>query len=459
MSDLIDLIGVLGGIDEYLVERPELVPEVSELLRPYQYGALGWFGEFREWVDERAELQGLESPEIPGLDESLERLGGSEGVDGDEIAPDLGLRLLALTVLGRTMNDYGPDGDHAGLVVDALAVAGIAGDDSDPARLFSLLIDSDRFPDERSWEHMLSTARDEGLLDAAAVQPLRCRGKVVEVTLAGKPHPATAVTTQLVDRHLSYDDATAFLDPGEWPNCCPAWCAMTRAKDVGDGVERYEEKIGIRCPDALLTTCLAFKRVASSDNRTAVLAYRLSAPPNPNDCGSDGEVLVDEGSIEVRDRHPLPGIAVTTTKRVLFKSVPPGPLAMFSCVLGYADLGDLLVYECARLHPHKPKALKPKRFTAPPTAPTAGSGGGSGDVFADAAVAARKCVADAATGYRESMKKIAAGEYTSEDAMSDMARMWKRGAADVATAVELGVRASGMTRSDDASDRTSGAGS
>jgi len=183
---------------------------------------------------------------------------------------------------------------------------------------------------------------------------------------------------------------------------------------------------------------------------------RLSSPPNPNDCGSDGEVLVDEGSIEVRDLHPQPGIEVTTTKRVLFRHVPPGPLSMFSCVLGYADLGDLLVYECARRHPHTAKPLKSKRFADPPVAPP---GAGSDDPFVEAAAAARKCVAECATGYRTSMKKMATGDYTSEDAMSDMAGMWKRAAADVATAVELGVRASGMTRADDASDRTSGAAS
>jgi hypothetical protein len=168
-------------------------------------------------------------------------------------------------------------------------------------------------------------------------------------------------------------------------------------------------------------------------------------------------VLVDEGSIEVRDRHPLAGIEVTTTKRVLFKHVLPGPLAMFTCVLGYADLGDLLVYECARRHgaggPGKgKKAKKAKRFQDPPTAPGPGSSATPDDVFGDAATAARKCVAEAAAGYRRSTEKMSKGTYTYEDAASDMARMWKRGASDLATAVELGVRAAGMTPPDERSD-------
>ena len=49
------------------------------------------------------------------------------------------------------------------------------------------------------------------------------------------------------------------------------------------------------------------------------------------------------------------------------------------------------------------------------------------------------------------------GEYTSEDAVSDMAKMWKRAAAGVATAVELTVRAAGMTGSDDPPDPGPGA--
>src|SRR3954462_2576990 len=109
MSDLIDLIGVLGGIDDYLVERPELVPEVSDLLCPYQYGALGWVSEFRDWMGARPRDEVGVVPEIPRLDQALEQLAVSEGED-EVIEPDLGLRLLALTVLGRTMHRYGPEG-------------------------------------------------------------------------------------------------------------------------------------------------------------------------------------------------------------------------------------------------------------------------------------------------------------------------------------------------------------
>jgi hypothetical protein len=455
MSDLIDLIGVLGALDDHLVERPELVPEVSELLCPYQYGALGWFREFREWVASRPRDEFDVVPEIPRLDRALDQLAITD--DDDEPEPDLGLRLLALTVLARTMDRYGPEGDDAERVVAALSCAGLAEGDSDRGEaLLRLLADSDRYPDASTWETMLDDALERGLIAPSAVQPLRCRGKVVDIDvgLTGAPHAATAITTRLVDTNMSFAEATAFLDPAEWPNCCPAWCDMKRAADIGDGTERYQELIGIACPDVLLTTCLGFRRVSSSDNRTAVLAYKLS-PPNASDCRSDGEVLVDEGSIEVRDLHPNPGIEVTTTKRVLFKSVAPGPLAMFSCVLGYGDLGDLLVYECARRHPGKKKPKKAKQFPHPPTAP----GSGSDDVFGDAAAAARRCVAECVAGYRASMKKLAAGEYTSEDAMADMAGMWKRAAADVATAVELGVRAAAMTRSDDPSDPAPGASS
>jgi hypothetical protein len=457
MSDLIDLIGVLGGIDEHLVEHPELVPEVSELLCPYQYGALGWFREFKTWVADRPELR--EDPaEIPGIDESLARL--AIGDDDEGIEPDLGLRLLALTVLGRTMHRYGPDGADAELVVAALTCAGLSDGDADRAdALLRLLTDTSEYPGASAWDRMLGVAYARNLISASALQPLRCRGTVVEVDVAGAPHPATAVTTDLTDSTMTFAEATAFLDPGEWPRCCPAWCAMKRIGDPVNGVTHYEEKIGISCPDlVLLSTCLKFRRVSSQDNRTAVLAYRLSPPPNPRDCGSDGEVLVDEGSIEVRDLHPDPGIRVTTTKRVLFRSVPPGPLAMFSCVLGYGDLGDLLVYECARRHPDKKKPKKAKKFPAPPKGGS-GPGSGSDDPFGDAAAAARKCVAECATSYRASMKKLAKGEYTSEDAVADMAGMWKRAAADMATAVDLGVRAAGMTRPEDPSGGAKGAGS
>ena len=183
-----------------------------------------------------------------------------------------------------------------------------------------------------------------------------------------------------------------------------------------------------------------------------VAVYRLSPPTTP-DCPGDGEVLVDEGSIEVHDRAPLPGVSVTTTKRVLFKTIPPDPLTMFSCLFGYGDMGQLLVYEAARRHragagPKPGKGKKtPKKVTGlhPPTGKGA-PGHDCDTLIHDTATIAKDCVEDARACDRKSYVKIVSGVYTSKDAAADAATVMKRFARDWATIVDLLLRGAGVVR-------------
>ncbi|MGZ6968390.1 MAG: hypothetical protein ACXVKN_11695 [Acidimicrobiia bacterium] len=444
MSELSDLVGVLGAIDDYVVEHPELIPEVAQLLRPYRYGAAGWFPVFREWVASRPDLDDESHVEIPTLDDGLR---GLSELDEDSEHQDVGLRLLTIAVLGRANGDYAPDGANVDLTLGALSIPGLAAGDTGRAeKLLQLLTDSARFPTAQQWDTMMQLAVEERLIEPDSAQPLRCRGEIVEVDLAGHPHPASAITTRLIADDLAFDDATGFLDPSQWPKCCPAWCAMNPANPAPDGSERYEEIIGLACPQPLLTTCLEFKKVTATTPRMALVGYVLSPPSTP-DCLSDGEVLVDEGSIEVRDRAPDPGVSVTTTKRVLFKSVPPGPLAMFSCIFGYADMGDLLLYRCARRHPEKgkpKKGKKPKKYKGQP--PPTGDASDCAEIIHDLATLAKDCVTDGAASYKKNYEKAVAGKYTTNDAAADVATVLKRTTHDVAKAIDLGNRAVAATR-------------
>jgi hypothetical protein len=241
---------------------------------------------------------------------------------------------------------------------------------------------------------------------------------------------------------------------------------MSPANPGPDGSHRYVETISVDCPLQVLTTCLGFKTVTTP--LVNVAAYRLS--PTSPDCPGDGEVLVDEGSIEVHDRTPSPGVSVTTTKRVLFKSIPPDPLTMFSCLFGYGDMGQLLVYEAARLHRAGgggggtgsggggtgggagsgiigEKAPKKLSGDQPPT----GKGEPGHDcntLIHDVAAVAKGCVDDMRARYRKSYGKIVDGTYTSDDAAADAASVLKRTARDLATAVDLGLRGAGIVRRD-----------
>jgi hypothetical protein len=142
-------------------------------------------------------------------------------------------------------------------------------------------------------------------------------------------------------------------------------------------------------------------------------------------------------------------VSVRTTKRVLFKSLPSGPLSMFSCISGYGDVGQLLIYQCARNHATG-KAGKAKKATKGAKTkkkfkgdrPPKGVGGTDSDqVINEVATLAKDCVTDSAASYRASLEKVTAGTYTTNDAASDVASVWRRTAHDLAKAVDVGCRA------------------
>ncbi len=463
MSELSDLVGVLGAIDDHVVGHPDLIEQVSQLLCPYRYGAAGWFPIFQRWVAERPTPDDSAHLDIPGLDDALGSLSVHDELETEPQDP--GLRLVTLAVLGRVMDAYGPGGSSSHLTRNALTVPSLANGDGEKAELLlQLLTDTKRFADSNAWDDMMQQAESQGLIQKAAVLPLRCRGEVVQVNLTGHAQPATAIQTKLLAPDLTFNDATAFLDPAQWPHCCSSWCRMKRGNDAADGTQRYEEVIGIACPTPLLTTCLGFKKVAAP--KVAVVAYHLSPPTTP-DCPGDGEVLVDEGSIEVRDLAPH-GVSVTTTKRVLFQSVPPGALAMFSCIFGYSDMGDLLVYNCARRKGATPAPVKkatkkaakgPKAAKAPKSVKTPKppkfegdkppSGAGkheSTEVITDLAKLAKDCVTDSSASLRANIDKAVTGKYSTQHAASDLATVLRRTARDIAKAIDVGARGTAIAK-------------
>jgi hypothetical protein len=141
---------------------------------------------------------------------------------------------------------------------------------------------------------------------------------------------------------------------------------------------------------------------------------------------------------------------VTTTKRVLFKRVQPGPLAMFSCVFGYGDMGQLMVYGCARRHANTgaktgakttkkgPKAPKAKKFkgTEPPT----GSNDPRSEIIGEISTMAKDCVSERADRFRTNVEAAATGTYSSDDAAADLSDMVQRASADFVKAIDLGRR-------------------
>lgn len=435
MSELVDLVGILGAVDDEVVERPELLPIVAALLCPYRSdAAVGWFQPFREWWATLPGEHDRRPTEIPTLDAAVTDL----TIQIEPQRRDLARRLLAVAVLSRVFPDYGPDGSERRKSVGVLAVPGLAGTSPEPAaQLLELLANVEVFPDLSVWDQVLADAVTHGFLSADALQPPPCQGDIVEVEVAGHDLVATAIKTHFCTHNLTFERASGFLDPARWPECLSFWCHMDPLP--GDPpLVRFLETVGLDCDNGpLIRTGIDFRTVTLPDR--TVVGYRMS--DDQPACGGDGHVLIDEGSLEVCRDPDGGGVCVTTTKRVLFdqQHLPLNPyqLGMLSCALGYADVGAQLVYNCAQ--PHAPTSpLQPRRRDVP--GPAHDEPDECTKYIDDVATAAKDCVTEWSRVYRGCYCKATSGRYASDDITDDFVGMYRRTAGEALRAIELGLR-------------------
>ena len=84
------------------------------------------------------------------------------------------------------------------------------------------------------WAAMLPEAKQRGFISeslALQVEP-PCQAGFVE--LAGGPGPVASLKTEIVAA-LTFDQATAFLDPARWPGCTDLWCSMEPSRAARRG--------------------------------------------------------------------------------------------------------------------------------------------------------------------------------------------------------------------------------
>ena len=357
MSELEALIGVLGGIDEIVVESPDLASRVAPILTPYRHGATGWYSEFVGW----ATGLGTSPERFPDLDHALDAL--SDVIPAGWTAQR---RLFAIAALSRVISESPFSSEVAALARRALAVPGLAGEgDASPtskaAELLRLLGDESVLPDVDAWSSMLKVAVSRGLIEPATASQLVCDPGCCSqiIFIAGNDRPVLTVETECcapVSR-MRRPEAERFLEPGRW-TCMPLWCEMAPLPPGPNGTMRFLEVISLACGDPgslTLRTCLEFLERGLPDDKASqgrMLEYRRI---DDDSCG-DSQITIDEGSIEVREFGNR--VCIRTTKRVQFRRLfDAGPLSMIVCALGYGQLGEQLVQDCAHVVPPPPPQL------------------------------------------------------------------------------------------------------
>jgi hypothetical protein len=135
---------------------------------------------------------------------------------------------------------------------------------------------------------------------------------------------------------------------------------------------------------------------------------------------------------------------------------------MFSCIFGYSDMGDLLVYNCAHRKAAAPapvkkagaKAAKAPKAAKSPKAPkfegdeppTGAGKHESTEVITDLAKLAKECVTDSSASLRANIGKAVNGKYSTQHAASDLATVLRRTARDIAKAIDVGARGTAFAK-------------
>ena len=172
---------------------------------------------------------------------------------------------------------------------------------------------------------------------------------------SANPYPAVAVSTTHRFTDLPFDHAMTILDPCNWCRVSRMFRAMVPLSDSAPPRSSYLEVFSLDRSYAVerltFRTCLDFLTTPTPSG--GVLEYRLSddqrADPDPAKWG-DGEVTVDEGSIEV---HQAGGsLEMRITKRVQFRRLVGMPgfvaslIAESFSVLGFSTVVEGFVQEC-----------------------------------------------------------------------------------------------------------------
>ena len=428
MASVQSILVLFGEVDRLVVEDPDRREAVTAVLGAYEDPTTpGWYARFTEWLADPG-IQPRPAV-LPDVEEALSALAGDPPTGRAQAR-----LLLALAALGRADPERVADPERRAEMASAVLPLvpeepppdqEIVDRDSRADGLVQLLANSGDyagvFPDLAAWEAMLIEARRRGFVTASLAQQVEppCQAGFVE--LPGGTGPVASLTTQFVTTTLNFEKATRFLDPARWPGCIDLWCHMDLLS--GGPPRRYLEVIGLDCGNPLgweLRTCLEFEDRTLPGIPVATTDYRLAA----DQTGADRLVEVDEGSITVIDETTQ--VRIVTVKRLRFRGLAlQRGMAALMCALGYAAVGEEMVYSCALMGamstPWDPGSAK-----------TPAPGGLVGALVGEVVDLTVACVNENAEAMKASTAAAARGEYTLEHLTRDATRMWLRPLQDMA---------------------------
>ena len=435
MSELEDLVAVFGRIDDAVVQDPDLLPKVAEMLPQYRHpGVSGWYQALQDWQRERglhlvADRDfGRALTNLPGYAARVDFVPARGKREAWATRDWLnGRRMLATATIGRIQGYLGSDGVDLHDVV-----SGIADDIMGPEKLHDHLRKAAVYPKIEAWPMMmadigtLNLVKDE-FKNSGSIPPVASDPGSFRVV----PSPSgesVALRTHFHAVDLTLAKAMKCLKPADWTRYKPPWCAMKPFVVPGlpPGTDRYEEEISADCTTGNgLKTILNFQLRPLPDGG-GILQYRI-----PEDL-LDQDVSIDEGSLEVRPAAPgEDGIHFVTTKRIQFKAlrgmpeIPAAVLGFWVWVLGWNAQAELFLYSLARDTP--PPSLVPtgQGATDPqgPVLPQDWKNNGVTTLLDLGFAQLHTCLRGCVVPVRSSMERAASGNYGITDYLSDLTKL------------------------------------
>jgi hypothetical protein len=433
VSEIGDLIAILGGVDRVLGDAQDRRREdVEALVPPYRRSdAFRWYDAF---------LEANENPPMPDLEEAMGNLARPT-----RFPSMLPRRLLAVALAARVFPEFAPGGGNEDVSLRALTIPGITPGDPLPtpplheppdhpgldgprARLahdlLEILTNRDELPDVEHW-HEFVVSHPDLISDQLARMGDLCTASVID-----RPGPGGAGTIAVLETRLCIagvsvaDLAARFLRPASWPDCSPWWCSMTLAptRPPHPGIDRYLEVVAVDCPSDVFKVAvfLDFATAVKSPTR-AVLVYKLSTDQSGTVDGvsANGAVDVDGGAIDVVEdgNH----VRVATTKRVRFtRPIDTDAIAAIACWVGYGDSATDLIFNCAGGSAQSVGCGPDERTVSQERGVEVGA---PLTAAVDGWVAlARSCIDEAGTHARTVANRLDTGSYAPDTAASDAAK-------------------------------------
>ena len=221
---------------------------------------------------------------------------------------------------------------------------------------------------------------------------------------------------------------------------------MYRVSTTRSGHGIYHEVVSLDCHNPSTTwTADAYLEFALINIPTgARLSYALS------DQYVNPLIEVDEGSITVQEDGSS-GVAVKTVKRIKFNHPFTGPaLAMVMCALGYGNIVEHLILDCAVQKADDFTAGTEFRSMARPPGDTTSTGRSGArrkrrdpgvDTLVPGAVdKVKQCIDNCAAAYTANYEKMTSGSYSADDLVAGMADMWSRSLREGAVMTDLAMK-------------------